>query len=171
MKNMRIMINYCMRLAVETSRKSKDPRTKVGAVFLDSSMELFTIGHNRMPDGVPLFDVMFWDSPTKYDYVIHAEMDALVRYNGRKIGGSMFVTIHPCQRCACMLAHFGIKTVYYLEDGNHKTQQSIDTLAYAGIDAIKVSYREPRGELHGFYHSIKGEEIYQLHNGKDVRKR
>ena len=110
--------------AMLVSLYSKDPSTQTGACFVNKEGEIFTTGYNHNPkwwneDEFP------WNSDvknneeenTKYPYVIHAEMDALINYKGNSedfIGSTLYVTLYPCSNCAKHLADVGVKKVIYL---------------------------------------------------------
>jgi len=106
-------VNF-MEMAIAISQKSKDPITKVGAVYtrIDLGGEyLIGKGYNKMVDGADYP----WKRPDKYDYVIHAEIAALRQAN-YIAGATLYTTLHPCKECSKILVFFGIKKIYYLED-------------------------------------------------------
>lgn len=98
------------------AKRSKDPRTKVGAVLVKNNCIIAT-GYNGDPRN---FKYNFnWNTEEKYDYVIHAEQNAI--YNSIYIGSSnsikdseIYLTLSPCNKCMLMLVQAGIKKVYYL---------------------------------------------------------
>ena len=97
------------------SKRSKDPRTKVGAVLVKNNCIIGT-GYNGDPRN---FKYEFnWETEEKYDYVIHAEMNAIANacYNGCEVKDSeIYVTLSPCNKCILLLTQFGVKRVYFLE--------------------------------------------------------
>ena len=98
------------------AKRSKDPHTKVGAVLVKNNCIIGT-GYNGDPRK---FRYKFnWNTPEKYDYVIHAEMNALANasYNGCDIKDSeIYLTLSPCNHCILQLIQFGVKAVYYLTE-------------------------------------------------------
>lgn len=104
-----------MDVARTVAKRSKDPHTKVGAVLVKNNCILAT-GYNGDPRGFSYeFD---WSSEEKYDYVIHAEMNAIANavYNGAgdSIRGSeIYLTLSPCSKCMLMLIQFGVAKVHY----------------------------------------------------------
>jgi dCMP deaminase len=92
---------------------SKDPSTKVGAVLLaPDSYQVLSLGYNGMPRGIDEKELSKWERPTKYQYVEHAERNAL--YNacrhGTPLQGSIaVVTLFPCCDCARGLIQSGVK--------------------------------------------------------------
>lgn len=133
-----------MRLAQEMSARSKDTSTKVGAVVISPTGEVLSSGYNGFPrgvnDNVPTRQVR----PTKYDFVVHAEVNALLNAgrSGTKVsGGILYVTMPPCTNCAGAVIQAGINEVIYLEPDvqkqipgwRDKLQYSFEMFDEAGI--------------------------------------
>ena len=103
-------------IAKTVAKKSKDPRTKVGACLVKDGC-VIGIGYNGEPRN---FKYNFnWNSEEKYDYVIHAEMNAIA--NAQSIGVSVvdadiYLTLSPCHECIKLLIQNRIKNVYYLKE-------------------------------------------------------
>ena len=54
---------------------------------------------------------------TKYFYVTHSELNAILNYRGGSLEGSkIYVTLFPCNECAKAIIQAGIKTIIYKED-------------------------------------------------------
>lgn len=100
------------------SKRSKDPRTKVGCVIVKNNCIVGT-GYNGDPRN---FRYKFhWDTEEKYDYVVHAELNAIansVYTNGGSAikDSEIYLTLSPCSTCIKTLIQFGIKKVYYLKE-------------------------------------------------------
>lgn len=107
-----------MDVARVVARRSKDPHTKVGAVIVKDKCIVGT-GYNGDPRNFRYdFD---WSTPEKYDYCIHAEINAIANavYNGA--GNSIkdsdvYLTLSPCNKCILQLIQFGVKRVFYLTE-------------------------------------------------------
>lgn len=101
-------------IAKIVATRSKDPKTKVGAVLVKNNC-IIGIGYNGEPKG---FKYEFnWNSEEKYDYVIHAELNAIS--NACSIGANVkdadiYLTLSPCANCIKLLIQHGIKNVYFL---------------------------------------------------------
>ena len=133
---MRQVINwdtYFMALAHLSAMRSKDPNTNVGAVIVDEMHRIVSIGYNGMPRGCD--DEQFpWDREgdflnTKYAYVVHAELNAILNSPREVSGCSIYVSLFPCNECAKAIIQSGIKRVIYESD------------KYADTDAIRASKR------------------------------
>ena len=81
------------------------------------------MGYNGFPRGCG-DDALPWakKSPTndpletKYAYVCHAEMNAIMNKNSADVkNGTMYVTMYPCNECAKLMIQAGIREVVYCE--------------------------------------------------------
>jgi dCMP deaminase len=78
---------------------SKDPKKKVGAVFLDPTLHILSTGVNAFPRGVNDNMVYRWTNPAKSHFVEHAERNGI--YNAARQGVRLcdslcVVTMFPC---------------------------------------------------------------------------
>lgn len=97
-------------LACFAAQGSPDPSTKVGAVVTNELGIICGGGFNDFPPGVPK---EWWEDRTlKYRGVVHAEVNAILEA-GRFhcLGGTIYVTSHPCEACAKMIVAAGLKRV------------------------------------------------------------
>ena len=81
---------YFMALAILSSKRSKDPSTQVGACIVDENNKILSMGYNGMPIGIN-DDNITWEREgsfldTKYAYVCHAELNAILNYKGNLTG-------------------------------------------------------------------------------------
>ena len=110
---------YFMGVALLASRRSKDPNTQVGACIVDESNVILTTGYNGFPVGCS-DDEFPWDREgenTKYPYVVHAELNAILNASGKSLKGArIYVDLFPCNECAKAIIQSGIKEVVYLSD-------------------------------------------------------
>lgn len=115
-------------LAFRHAQMSKDPSTQVGAVIVDSDLNLRSAGFNGFPRGVADTDARLQDRPLKLELVVHAEMNAILaaarsgvplkgcsmyivatnRTNSTKWGGP------PCIRCTVQALQAGITEIVSL---------------------------------------------------------
>ena len=112
---------YFMGIALLSAQRSKDPGTQVGACIVGKDNKILSVGYNGMPIGCA-DEVMPWaregePKDTKYLYVCHAELNAILNYSGGNIQGStVYTTLFPCNECAKALIQSGVKRVVYLAD-------------------------------------------------------
>ena len=119
--------DYFMGVAFLSARRSKDPSTQVGACIVDPDRRIVGIGYNGFPRGIP-DAALPWarshDDPlhTKYPYVVHAEVNAILNKCGASVrGATIFVALFPCHECAKVIIQSGIRAVVYLHDKYHDT--------------------------------------------------
>lgn len=119
--------------AVVSSSRSKDPSSQVGACIVGKDNRILSLGYNGAPNSWN-DDEFPWQRShenfnyTKYPYVIHAEMNALLNYKGDNKdlnGATVYVTLFPCSNCAKFLAQAGVKRVVYLSDKYKDTEDNI----------------------------------------------
>lgn len=110
---------YFMGVALLAARRSKDPNTQVGACIVDTNNVILTTGYNGFPIGCS-DDEFPWDREgevTKYPYVVHAELNAILNASGKSLKGArIYVALFPCNECAKAIIQSGIKEVVYLSD-------------------------------------------------------
>ncbi|MCJ8332199.1 MAG: dCMP deaminase family protein [Lentisphaeria bacterium] len=107
------MDKHFLRLAWVTGMNlSKDPRTKVGAIIVTEDTRQVSIGYNGFPSKLKETPER-WEKPLKYDYVIHAELNAIMNCPFDTKGAWLYCTHQPCHRCLEHLVNAGIKRVVY----------------------------------------------------------
>ena len=129
---------YFMSIAKLSSMRSKDPSTQVGACIVGLDNRILSIGYNGAPNGYS-DDHFPWQREgdmlnTKYAYVCHAEMNAILNYRGTRKeleNSKIYVDLFPCNECAKLIIQAGIKEVVYLsskfkdKDGKLKETDSV----------------------------------------------
>ena len=132
---------YFMGIAMLAARRSKDPSTQVGACIVSQDNIIISTGYNGMPKGCS-DDEFPWDregEETKYPYVVHAELNAILNANGRDLRGSrLYVALFPCNECAKAIIQSGIREVIYLSDKYAHTPTTIASKRM--LDAAGVRY-------------------------------
>ncbi len=130
---------YFMGVALLASKRSKDPNTQVGACIVSSDNIILSTGYNGFPVGCS-DDEYPWDregDETKYPYVVHAELNAILNANGKSLhGAKIYVALFPCNECAKAIIQSGIREVIYLSDkyaDSDATRASKRMLASAGV--------------------------------------
>ena len=110
---------YFMGIAMLAAKRSKDPSTQVGACIVSQDNIIISTGYNGMPKGCS-DDEFPWGrdgAETKYPYVVHAELNAILNANGRDLRGSkLYVALFPCNECAKAIIQSGVREVFYLSD-------------------------------------------------------
>lgn len=132
---------YFMGVAKLSGMRSKDPNSQVGACIVDENNKIRSMGYNGFPRGCS-DDEFPWSREgdtleTKYAYVTHSELNAILNYTGGSLEGcKIYVTLFPCNECAKAIIQAGIKTVVYAEnkyDGTPSVEASKRLLNAAGV--------------------------------------
>ena len=135
---------YFMGIAMLAARRSKDPNTQVGACIVSPDNIIISTGYNGMPKGCS-DDEFPWErtgEETKYPYVVHAELNAVLNASGRDLRGSkLYVALFPCNECAKAIIQSGVKEVVYLSDKYKDTMGNLASkrmLSAAGVKFTKL---------------------------------
>ena len=113
-------------LARHVSTWSKDPNAKVGAVVFCKKGGNITIGYNGFPMGVEDSADRLTNQEVKLEFVVHAEVNALIAAGSRAEGAIIYVWGKPvCARCAGPIIQAGIKKVVALAPGNSDSKWDI----------------------------------------------
>lgn len=113
--------NYFIEHARVVSKKSKDPSTKVGAILV-KNRRIISSGYNGLP--AALEDTAErYEKPLKYEYILHAEENAIIQCTQPDTGSSQGTTMYlyplpPCHECAKTIIQAGVeRVVYYAPKG------------------------------------------------------
>lgn len=130
---------YFMGVALLSAKRSKDPNTQVGACIVggqdsngSNGNTILSVGYNGLPSGCS-DDEFPWGRDgdfleTKYPFVVHAELNAILNAQGKSLrGAKLYVALFPCNECAKAIIQSGIKEIVYLSD------------KYADTDIVKAS--------------------------------
>lgn len=140
---------YFMGLAHLSGLRSKDPNTQVGAVIVDENNRVVSIGYNGFPSGVS-DDEFPWGREggvldTKYAFVVHAELNAILNSQRSVRGCSLYVSLFPCNECAKAIIQTGIREVVYDSDKYEHTQSVIASkkmLKAAGVTLRRYEHTD-----------------------------
>lgn len=134
---------YFMGVAMLAARRSKDPNTQVGACIVSPENVIISTGYNGLPNGCS-DDEYPWDregEETKYPFVVHAELNAILNSGGRRLSGAkLYVALFPCNECAKAIIQSGIREVYYLSDKYADTPSTRHSKRM--LDSAGVVYRQ-----------------------------
>jgi len=122
---------YFMGIALLSAQRSKDPNTQVGACIVTPNKKIVGTGYNGFPIGCS-DDNLPWTREgefldTKYPYVCHAELNAILNSTKNLNNCIIYVALFPCNECAKAIIQSGIKEVVYLFD------------KYADLDITKAA--------------------------------
>lgn len=136
---------YFMSIAKLSALRSKDPNTQVGACIVNKQKRIVGIGYNGFPSGTSDGDFS-WEREadnvldTKYPYVVHAEVNAILNSRQNLEGCILYVSLFPCNECAKIIIQSGIKEVVYISDKYKGTNSFIASQKL--FDKSNVKYRK-----------------------------
>jgi len=137
---------YFMGVSLLASMRSKDPSTQVGACIVSTENKIMSVGYNGFPRGCSDDDFP-WErsaenaNDTKYPFVCHAELNAILNAGGQNLAGSkIYVALFPCNECAKAIIQSGIKEVIYISDKYASTPGTIASKKM--LDAAGVTYTQ-----------------------------
>lgn len=131
-----------LELAKHIASWSKDPSRKIGSVAVGHNGEVLAQGYNGFPRDIEDLPERYNDRPTKYKYVVHAEMNVIYNssWNGVSLAGStLYVHGLPvCSDCAKGIIQVGIERVVMVdqvipEDWKNSAAQTFEMFDEAGV--------------------------------------
>ncbi|MCR5715831.1 MAG: dCMP deaminase family protein [Lachnospiraceae bacterium] len=135
---------YFMGVAKLAGMRSKDPSTQVGSCIVSRAHKILSIGYNGLPAGCS-DDEFPWERAaddelqTKYPYVTHSELNAILNYRGGSLENTtLYVSLFPCNECAKAIIQAGIKEVIYGSDKYAGTPSNVASKKL--FDAAGVIY-------------------------------
>lgn len=142
-------------LAEYVSTASKDPSTKVGAVIVDKDRRVVSIGYNGFPKGVEDSEDRLNNRDLKYQYIVHAERNALLFANKSSEDCTIYTyPFMPCSVCAGMIIQSGIKKVISFYEKNSRWVDnfriSCKMFHEAGVEVVLYEH-----DFFGYYTGYK----------------
>jgi len=136
--------DYFMAVAFLSAQRSKDPGTQVGACIVNTDKKIVGIGYNGLPWGCS--DTEFpWnrngESPldTKYPFVCHAELNAIMNKNAGNIKHCrIYVALFPCNERTKLIIQSGISEIIFYSDKYHDDIPVV--AARKMLDAAGIKY-------------------------------
>lgn len=140
---------YFMGIAILSSYRSKDPNTQVGACIVNEKNRIMSMGYNGLPAGCD-DDEFPWEREgdeldTKYPYVCHAELNAILNNRGANLENCrIYVALFPCNECAKAIIQSGIKEVVYLSDKYAESTNVRASKRMFTAAGVKMTKLEPK---------------------------
>lgn len=137
-----------MAMAHLSAKRSKDPNTQVGACIVNAQKRVVGLGYNGFPKGCD-DDEFPWEREgeflnTKYPYVVHAELNAILNSIQSLSGCTIYVSLFPCNECAKAIIQSGIRCVVYESDKYNGTDENIASKKMfrdAGVELVQLTYQ------------------------------
>jgi dCMP deaminase len=136
---------YFMGVALLSGQRSKDPSTRVGACIVNLQNKIVGAGYNGLPMGCDDEDFPWSKNgeflETKYPFVCHAELNAILNNIGMDLSGCrIYTALFPCNECSKAIIQAGIREVIFLSDKYNGSDVSIASKRL--LDTSGVSYRK-----------------------------
>lgn len=145
---------YFMSVAYLSGMRSKDPNTQVGACIVSDDNKILSMGYNGLPNGCSDEDFP-WEREgdelnTKYLYVTHSELNAILNYRGGSLEGTkLYVSLFPCNECAKAIIQAGIRTVVYDSDKYEGTPSNIASKRmFDAAGVVYIPYSRSGRQIH-----------------------
>ncbi len=139
---------YFMGVALLSAKRSKDPSTQVGACIVNADNRIVSVGYNGFPRGCSDEDFP-WErdadnqNDTKYPFVCHAELNAILNASGREMRGTrIYVALFPCNECAKAIIQAGITEVIYLSNKYKNTDNCLASRRMLEAAGVKLTQFE-----------------------------
>lgn len=144
--------DYFMGLALLSAKRSKDPNTQVGACIVNNKKRIVSVGYNGFPSGCS-DDVYPWNREgneldTKYPYIVHAELNAILNSKVDLSNCTIYVTMFPCNECSKAIIQSGINHIIYLTNkypNSNAVLASVKMLESAGV--VVEQYKSSLNEV------------------------
>ncbi len=153
---------YFMGVALLSAKRSKDPSTQVGACIVNKKNKIVGAGYNGLPAGCD-DDEFSWEKQggfleTKYPYVCHAELNAILNNIGMDLHGCrIYTALFPCNECAKAIIQSGITEVIYLSDKYAGSEVFVASKRM--LDKAGVTYRKVQSGIQSIELSYKEESV------------
>ena len=146
---------YFVAMAKLAAMRSKDTNTQVGCCIVSQDNRILSVGYNGAPNGYD-DDKFPWGREgnrldTKYMYVCHSELNALLNYRGNNndfVGARIYVHYFPCNECAKAIIQAGIKEVIYYHNYDYDNHSDEMEASIRMFNECGVTYRkyQPKGK-------------------------
>lgn len=145
---------YFMGVAELSALRSKDPNTQVGCCIASPDNKIYSLGYNGLPIGLS-DDEFPWENKaenvedTKYPYVCHSELNAILNFTGHSLKGCrLYVTLFPCNECAKAIIQSGIVEVIYKDNIYPDSISTITSMKMLKAAKIKITkYQSANREI------------------------
>ncbi|OGY94166.1 MAG: hypothetical protein A2406_01660 [Candidatus Komeilibacteria bacterium RIFOXYC1_FULL_37_11] len=164
MDNIKARKNYLswdetfMLMAQVIAQRSKDPSTQTGAVVVDKNNVVLGVGYNGWPRGIKEGHFSWSNNyghnkknilNTKYPYVVHAEVNAILNTNQSAENAKLYCLLFPCNECAKIIIQSGIKNIIYQDDRSDKDANNF-IVSKKLFDLAGVKYKKHKIKKHLF---------------------
>jgi dCMP deaminase len=137
--------DYFLGLAKVVAQRSHDIHTQHGCIITDQNRRILGVGYNGFPKQLD-DSILPTSRPEKYNWMIHAERNALSNCIVRPDNGIAYVTGQCCNDCVMSLWQEGITEVIMAKNhGTHLFDENAKNIfdTFVKMSNIKIQYVEP----------------------------
>ncbi|KAL8159219.1 hypothetical protein V2J09_000756 [Rumex salicifolius] len=147
--------DYFMAIAFLSAQRSKDPNRQVGACLVSQNGVILGIGYNGFPRGCS-DDKLPWSKKsksgdpleTKYPYVCHAEVNAILNTNHASAAGQkLYVTMFPCNECAKIIIQSGVSEVIYFVEKRIENPDACYVASHKLLSMADIKVRKHQPQM------------------------
>jgi dCMP deaminase len=135
---------YFLNIAEAVSKKSPDPNTKHGCVIVDSQNRVLSTGYNGPVQGIP-HDIIDWERPNKYMWMIHAEDNAVTFAKCDLTGSTAYITGRPCVPCLRRLIQSGVTKIVFGKRESKCISDYEKTVSQLLVESKNIMYIQYNG--------------------------
>ncbi|AHB36573.1 deoxycytidylate deaminase [Spiroplasma apis] len=137
---------YFLAMVQLNAMRSKDPETQVGCVIVNNLNIIISTGYNGLPRGLD-DDNYPWDrngdwENTKYPYIVHAELNAILSSQRSVDGCTLYTSLFPCNECSKSIIQSGIKKIIYSSDKYCNTTENLVSKRMLNDANVILEYKE-----------------------------
>jgi dCMP deaminase len=153
---------YFMGVALLSAKRSKDPSTQVGACIVNDKNKIVGAGYNGLPIGCN-DDEFPWEKQgdfldTKYPYICHAELNAILNNIGMDLRNcKIYTALFPCNECSKAIIQSGITEVIYLSDKYAETE--VSRASKLMLDKSGIKYRKVESSIMSLVLSFRDADV------------
>ncbi|AOG60652.1 deoxycytidylate deaminase [Spiroplasma helicoides] len=138
---------YFLAMIEINAMRSKDPNTQVGAVIVNDLNQIVSTGYNGLPRGLSDDDFSWsregeWQN-TKYPYVVHAELNAILSSSSNLRGTILYTSQFPCYDCSKNIVQAGIVKIIYSDNKYQGTIENEVSLKILKSANIELEFKKP----------------------------
>lgn len=132
---------YFINICKVVASRSSDPDTQVGCVIVDDRNRICATGYNGYPPKCNDMELPH-TRPEKYDWMTHAEQNAIAACGRDLRGCTIYVNILPCPACMRLIVVAGIKVVKYFSEYESRHCMNNDVVfemaRQCGVEIVRI---------------------------------
>ncbi len=156
--------SWFMRHVYLAASKSKDPRTKIGAVLVKDK-RIISNGYNGFPSKVVDSEERYNNKELKYQFICHGESNAVLkcaRFGISSLGSTIYTQGIPCDSCCKAIIQGGVSEIVFHKQWPNliHSKKWVDSIAISKIMIVEagVILRQV-DEILGLKGFLDGKEI------------